>query len=108
MNVFELGMIVAPVTGFIAGVSAARGQTNGILLACALGGAAMGVAAYFGSVVASGFIWLRVRDQEAPPERPSATEWAAGTAVVLLAALSPVIAWCLVRLIVSRLLVVAE
>ena len=107
MNVFELGIIAAPITGLIAGTSAANGQTTGVVLACALGGAVIGGAAYFGTVLASGFIWSRVRDPEAPPERPGAIEWTAGTAVVLLAALSPVMAWWLVRLIVPRLLGVA-
>ena len=108
MNAFELGIIAAPITGVVAGISAAKGHPTAIVLACAVGGAAIGAVAYFGPVLASGFIWSRVRDPEAPPERPGPIEWAVGTATVLLAALSPVVAWCLVRLIVPRLLGLAE
>jgi hypothetical protein len=104
MNEFELGIIAAPITGLIAGTSAAKGQTTGVVLACAVGGAVIGAAAYFGPVRASAFVWSRVRDPEAPPDRPGAIEWFAGTAVVVLAVLSPVIAWWLVRLIIPRLL----
>jgi hypothetical protein len=107
MNVFELGIIAAPIAGLVAGASAAKGQTAGTLIACALGGAVIGAAAYFGPVLASGLIWSRVRDPEAPPERPGAIEWTAGTAVVLLAAASPFMAWWLVRLVIPRLLGVA-
>lgn len=104
MNVFALGIVAAPVTGLIDGMCAARGHPTATVLACALGGAVVGAAAYSGPVLTSGLVWSRVRDPEARPERPSAIEWTAGTAVVLLAVLSPIFAWWLVRLIFPRLL----
>lgn len=107
MNVFELGIIAAPIAGLIVGATAAKGHAAGIVLACAGGGALIGAAAYFGPVLASGLIGSRVRDRNAAPRRPGKAEWSAGTVVVLLAALSPIIAWWLVRLIVPRLLGVA-
>jgi Na+/proline symporter len=104
MNVFELGIIAAPIAGLVAGSRAATGHGPTVVVVCSLGGLLIGAAAYFGPVFASGFIWSRVRDPETPPDRPGSIEWVAGTAVVLLAALSPLVAWVVAGYSVSRLL----
>lgn len=100
MNVFELAIVTAPISGLIAGVTAARWQPLSVTLGCAASGALIGAAACFVPMFAAGFVWSRVREASAPPDRPAAAEWTAGAIVVLMAALAPVIAWWLVRLIV--------
>ncbi len=107
MNVFELGIVAAPISGLVAGMTAAKGHSAAVGLACAIGGFLIGAVAYLGPVLASAFVWSRVRNPDAPPERPSAIEWVAGTTVVLLAALSPIVAWVVVSFTVPRLLGVA-
>jgi heme/copper-type cytochrome/quinol oxidase subunit 3 len=104
MNVFELATIVAPLAGMVAGISAAAGQSLGIVLACAIVGILIGAAALFGPFFAAYFVYERVRDPNAPPESPGAIEWLAGTTVVLVAAASTVIAWLVANFALSRLI----
>ena len=104
MNVFELGSVAAPASGLIAGWTVANGHSVTVRFACATGGLLIGALAYFGLVVPSGFVWSCVRNPDAPPERPGAIEWVAGTTNVLLAALSPIVSWELVSFTVRRLL----
>jgi hypothetical protein len=104
MNVFELGIVAAPISGLVAGIAAAKGHSAAVVFACATGGFLIGALAYLGPVLSSTFVWSRVRKPDAPPERPGAIEWVAGTTIVLLAALSPVVAWAVVSFAVRRLL----
>jgi hypothetical protein len=104
MNVFELGIIAAPVSGLAAGIRAASGHGSGTVVACALGGVLIGAAAYFGPVLASGYLWSRVRDPDAPAEHPGAADWITGTTVVLMAMASPFIAWFVASYAISRLI----
>jgi hypothetical protein len=91
MNVFELGSDAAPASGLIAGWTVANGHSVTVRFAGAIGGLLIGALAYFGLVLPSMFIWSRVHKPNAPRERPGAIECVAGTTIVLLAALSPIV-----------------
>lgn len=104
MNVFELGIIAAPVSGLAAGMRAASGHGSGTIVACTVGGLVIGAVAYFGPVFASAYLWSHVSDPDASAEHTGAADWIIGTTVVLLAMASPFIAWFASSFAMSRLL----
>jgi hypothetical protein len=104
MNVFELALVVAPVAGCIAAMKSAAGHSPAFVAACAVAGLVIGAVSYFGPVFAATWLWSRVRNPDAPPDRPGAIEWLTGTAAVTFAAVSPIVAWFVATYGVSRFL----
>jgi len=104
MNVFELAIVVAPLSGCIAAVRSASGHGPAVIAGCAVAGLVIGAVALLGPCFTATWLWSRRHDPDAPADNPGAVEWLAGTAEVLFAAFSPIISWLVAAHVVSCLL----